>query len=163
MAASYFGSHDVTLQLAHRQVPFLMLCKRDTELVPETGAAFTAGHVSEGHCIDKAYSLWVLKNPKVGGSKPPRVVLFLTNAVFDSNHTAHRGGCNLPAVMGAYQQLANKVDTANQMALQHRETGHSTSSSKATCAFLLRYAMVNMFTIARESGLVAKDKSLWDF
>ena len=37
VADSYFGSHDVALQLAHWQVLFLMLCKRDTELVPEMG------------------------------------------------------------------------------------------------------------------------------
>ena len=98
----------------------------------------------------------MFKNPKVG-SKHPRVVPFLSNIVFDSNHTPHRGGYNLPALIGAYWKLAN------QMALQHRETGRFTSWSKATRAFLLRYAMVNSFTIARESGLVAKDESLWDF
>ena len=53
--------------------------------------------------------------------------------------------------MGAYRQFANGVDTANQMALQHRETRCFTSWSKPTRAFLLRYAMVNSFTIVRKA------------
>ena len=63
--------------------PFLILCKRDTELVPKMGAATPARQVSEGHGVDGAYSLWVFKNPKVG-SKPPRVFLFLSNTMFDT-------------------------------------------------------------------------------
>ena len=75
----------------------------------------------------------------------------------------HRGGYLLPHIVDAYRQLANGVDSANQLALEQRETGRFKYWCKALKAFLYRYAIVNTFTIARCQGMSLQTKSLWDF
>ena len=102
------------------------------------------------------------KNPKVG-SKPPRVVPFVSNCQYDGMRVPHRVGYSLPPIVAAYRQLANGADSANQLALEHWETGRFKRWPKALKAFLYRYAIVNTFTIARCQGLISQNKSLWDF
>ena len=159
---SYFGSHQVANQMAQRQQPFLFLCKRDQEGVSLAGDSMRPSIAAETYVKGGKYSLHVYKNPKVG-SKPPRVVPFLSNCEFDNEWVRHRGGYELPPVVAAYRQLANGVDSANQMALEHRETGRFKSWTRALKAFLFRYAIVNTFTVCRLQGLIPKKKSLWDF
>ena len=141
---------------------FLFLCKRDQEGVSLAGDSMRPSIAAEAYVKGGKYSLHVYKNPKVG-SKPPRVVPFLSNCVFDNEWVRHRGGYELPPVVAAYGQLANGVDSANQMALEHRETGRFKSWTRALRAFLFRYAIVNTFTVCRLQGLIPKKKSLWDF
>ena len=159
---SYFGSHLVANQMTQRQQPFLFLCKRDQEGVSLAGDSMRPSIAAETYVKGGKYSLHVYKNPKVG-SKPPRVVPFLSNCVFDNEWVRHRGGFELPPVVAAYRQLANGVDSANQMALEHRETGRFKSWTRALKAFLFRCAIVNTFTVCRLQGLIPKKKSLWDF
>ena len=82
-------------QLALRDHPFLLLCKRDKEGVAEAGGLLKPGQVAEAVCQGRGYSLNVFKNPKVG-SKPPRVVPFLTNGTYPSQFTKHKNGYELP-------------------------------------------------------------------
>ena len=88
---SYFGSHLVANQMAQRQQPFLFLCKRDQEGVSLAGDSMRPSIAAETYVKGGKYSLHVYKNPKVG-SKPPRVVPFLSNCVFDNEWVRHRGG-----------------------------------------------------------------------
>ena len=53
--------------------------------------------------------------------------------------------------------------SANQLALEHRETGRFKSRTRALKAFLFRYVILNTFTVCRLQGLTPKKKSLWDF
>ena len=75
---SYFGSHAVAHQLARRQHPFLFLTTWDHEGVAAAGDPLFPGQVAEAHVRKGGYSLHVFKNTKVG-SKPPRVVPFVSN------------------------------------------------------------------------------------
>ena len=159
---SYFGGRGTAHQLALRDHSFLLLCKRDEEGVAEAGASLKPGQVAEALCRGRGYSLKVFKNPKVG-SKPPRVVPFLTNCFCPSQFTKHKNGYELPPVVAAYRVLANGVDCANQMAREHRETGRFKSWQCAVLAFTIRHCIVNTFTICRRSGLVPWKTSLWDF
>ena len=159
---SYFGSHAVAHQLARRQHPFLFLTRRDQEGVAAAGDLILPGQVAETYVRKGGYSLHVFKNPKVG-SKPPQVVPFVSNCQYDGMRVPHRGGYSLPPIVAAYRHLANGVDSANQLALEHRETSRLKCWSKALKAFLYRYAIVNTFTVARCQGLISQKKSLWDF
>ena len=87
----------------------------------------------------------------------------LSKCVFGSEWVRHRGGSELPAAVGAYRQWANGVDSANQLALEHRETGRFRRWTRALKAFLFRYAIVNTFIVCRLQGLIPKKTSLWDF
>ena len=120
----------------------------------------------EAYVRKGGYSLhfvfFVFKNPKVD-SKPPPVVPVVSNCQCDGMRVPHRGGYLLPPIVAAYRQLANGIDSANQLALEHRETGRFKCWSKALKAFLYRYVIVNTFTIARCQGLIPQKKSLWDF
>ena len=89
------------------------------------------GEVAEPVCRDRGYSLKVFKNPEVG-SKPSRVVLFVTNYTYLSQFTKHKHGYELPHVVAANLFLANGVDSADEMALEHRETGRFKSSQRAS-------------------------------
>ena len=91
---SYFGSHLVANQMAQRQQPFLFLCKRDQEGVSLAGDSMRPSIAAETYVKGGKYSLHVYKNPKVG-SKPPRVVPFLSNCVFDC-------GCATEVVMSSH-------------------------------------------------------------
>ena len=93
--------------------------------------------MAEAYVRKGGYSLHVCKNPK-GGSKPPRLVPFVSNCQEGGMRVPHRGGYSLPPIVAAYQQLANGVDSANQLALEHRETGRFKCWSKALKAFLYR-------------------------
>ena len=159
---SYFGSHAVANQLARRQHPFLFLTRRDQEGVAAAGDSLLPGQVAEAYVGNGGYSLHFFKNPKAG-SKPPRVGPFVSNCQYDGMGVPHRGAYSLPPIVAAYRQLAYGVDSANQLALEHRETGRFKCWSKALKAFLYRYAIVNTFTIARCQGLISHKKSLWDF
>ena len=94
----------------------------------------------------------------------PFLLLFKrTNCSYPSQFTKHKNGYELPTVVAAYRFLANGVDSANQMALEHLETGRLKSWQRAILAFIVRYCIVNTFTICRRSGLVPPKTSLWDF
>ena len=159
---SYFGSHLVANQMAQRQHPFLFLCKRDEEGVSLAGDGMRPSTTAEPYVKGAKYSLHVYKNPKVG-SKPPRMIPFLSNFVFDSEWLRHRGRYELPPVVAVYRQLPNCVDSAHQSALEQREIGQFKSSTRALKAFLFRYAIVNPFIVLRLQGFIPKKKSLWDF
>ena len=107
--------------------------------------------------------LQVYKNPRVG-HKPPRVVPLLSNCGFPQEVVVHKKrGYEMPAIIGCYRALAGGVDTANQLALQHRETGRFRKWSAAVRSFLMRYAMVNIFTMAKCSKLVKPGTTMWEF
>ena len=125
---SNIGSHLVANQMAQRQYPFFFLCKRDQEAVPPAGDGMQPSIAAQTYPKGGKYSLPVYKNPNVG-SKPTPVVRLLSKCVFDSQWVSHRGGYALPTVLAAYRQLANNVDTANQLALVTRSRagpGHGT-------------------------------------
>ena len=157
MCDSYFGSHAVAHPLARRQHPFLFLTRREQEGVAAAGDLPLPRQVAEAHVRKGGYSLHVFKNSKVG-SNPPRMVPFVSNCQYDGMRVLHRGGYSLPPIVAAYPQLANGVDSANQLALEHRETGRFKCWSKALKAFLYRYAIVNTFTIARCQGLIPRKR-----
>ena len=162
VCGSYFGSHAVAHQLARRQHPFLFLTRWDHEGVAAAGDSLLPGQVAEAYVRKGGYSLHVFKNPNVG-SKPPRVVPFVSNCQYDGMRVPHRGGYSLPPIVAAYRQLANGVDSAYQLAPEHRETGRFNCRSKALEAFVYRYAIGNTFTIARCQALISQKKSLRDF
>ena len=143
---SYFGSHAVAHQL-RRQLPFLFLTRRDQEGVGAAGDPLLPGQMAKAYVRKGGYSLHLFKNPKVG-SNPPRVVPFVSNCQYDGMRVPHRWGYLLPPIVAPHWQLANGVDNANQLALEHREAGRFKCRSKALKAFLYRYAIVNTFTIA---------------
>ena len=87
----------------------------------------------------------------------------MTNGTYPSQITNHKHGYDLPRVVAGYCVLANRVDSANQMALEHRETGRFKSPQRAVLAFIVRCCIVNTFTIFRRSGLVPRKTPLWDF
>ena len=100
---SSFGSHAVAHQLAQRQHPFRFLTRREQEGVAAAGDSLLPGQVAEAYVRKGGYSLHVFKNPKMG-SKPPRVVPFVSNCQYDGMRVPHRGGllvapycCCLPA------------------------------------------------------------------
>ena len=162
MADSCFGGHRMAHQFALCDHPFPVLCKRNKEGVAEAGGSLKPGQVGEAVCRGRGYNLKLFKNPKVG-SKPPRVVPILTNCSYPSQFTKHKNRYELPHVVASYRVLANGVDSANQMALEHRGTGCFQSWRRAVLAFIIRYCIVNTFTICRRSGLVPGKTSLWDF
>ena len=139
VADSYFGGHGMAHQLALRDHPFLLLRKRDEEGVAEAGGSLKPGQVAAAVSRGRGYSLKVFKNPKVG-SKPLRVVPFLTNCSYPSQFTKHKNGYDLPTVVAAYRVLANGLDSANQMALEHRETGRFKSPA---CSPRLYYKVLH--------------------
>ena len=108
---------------------------RGTEAVQ--GVLVKLGAVVGAVCRGSRYSLKVFKNPKVG-SKLPRVVLPLTNCTYPSQFAKHKHGNDLPPVVAAYRVLANGVDSANQVALEHRETGRF-NKVMAACSPRLYY------------------------
>ena len=146
LADSCFGGHGMAHQLALRDHPFLLLCKRDKEGVAEAAESPKPGKVAEAVRQGRGYSLKVFKNPKAA-SKPSRVVPFLTNSSFPSQFTKHKNGYELPPVVAAYCVLANGVNSANQIAAEHRETGRLKSWRRAVLASIIRYCIVNTFTI----------------
>ena len=156
VANSFFASHEAAKGLAARGTTFLMLGKRDergvseAEEVPEDGGLATA-KVSTAN-----YTLHVYKDPRVS-HKPPRVVPLLSNCGFPQEVVVHKkSGYEMPAIIGCYCALADGVDTANQLALQHRETGRFRKWSAAVRSFLMRYAMVNI-------KLVKPGTTMWEF
>ena len=160
-ADSYFGSHATAKACASQDTPFLFLTKRDEFGVQTMGQGIRPGHVSTATHRHGHYSMAVYKNPKVG-SKPPRVVPLLTNCTFQ-NRWWWSGRAEIPCEIGAYRQLAGGVDTANQLALQHREVGRFRSWSKALRAFVVRYAISNSFVACKSIDLIPENTSLWDF
>ena len=160
-ADSYFGSHATAEACASQDTPFLFLTKRDEFGVQTMGQGIRPGHVSTATHRHGHYSMAVYKNPKVG-SKPPRVVPLLTNCTFQ-NRWWWSGRAEIPCEIGAYRQLAGGVDTANQLALQHREVGRFRSWSKALRAFVVRYAISNSFVACKSIDLIPENTSLWDF
>ena len=135
---SYLGSHMVANQIARRRHPFLFLCKRDQEGVSLAGDVLRASRAAETYVKGGKYSIHVYENPKVG-SKPPRVVPFMTNCEFDDDWVNHRGGYSLPPIVAAHGQLANGVDSANQLALEHRETSRFKTWTRALKVCYCKY------------------------
>ena len=163
VADSFFGSHEAAKGLAARGTPFLMLCKRDERGVSEAGEVLEEGGLATAKVSTANYTLQVYKNPRVG-HKPPRVVPLLSNCGFPQEVVVHKKrGYEMPAIIGCYRALAGGVDTANQLALQHRETGRFRKWSAAVRSFLMRYAMVNIFTMAKCSKLVKPGTTMWEF
>ena len=126
---------------------FLFLTRRAQEPVAAAGDSLLPGQVAQAYVRKGGYSLHVLKKSKLG-SKTPRVVPFVSNCQYDGMRVPHRGGYSLPPTVAAYQQLANGVDSANQLAPEHRGTGRFNCWLKALRACLYRYAIVNTFTFA---------------
>ena len=152
-ADSFFGSHGLAKELAANKRPFLMMTKRSTY-----GVTWAGEHVQEGQTAvctvaDFKYSLCTYKNPKVG-HKPPRVVPMLTNVWFARKGPPHqRSGREVHPVVAAYRTLSRGVDGVNQMALQMRQVGRQMTWTHAVRAFVLRYAVVNVFATCRQLGL----------
>ena len=124
----------------------------------EVGHVTEPGHIAEALMTNRrdeelGYSFSVIQNPKVG-SKAPKVVPFLSNCF---------SGVQLPRVVHAYHKLANGIDTANQLAREHREVGRFKTWSTALLSIMLRYAMVHIFTLSPLSALIPVEKSFWDF
>ena len=157
-AESYFGSHATAKACASQDTPFLFLTKRDEFGVQTMGQGIRPGHVSTATHRHGHYSMAIYKNPKVG-SKTPRVVPLLTNCTF-RNQCWWSGRAETRCEIGAYRQLAGGVDTANQLALQHREVGRFRSWSKALRAFVVRYAISNSFVACKSTDLILENTSL---
>ena len=160
-ADSYFGSDATAKACASQDTPFLFLTKRDEFGVQTMGQGIRPGHVSTATHRHGHYSMAVYKNPKVG-SKPPRVVPLLTNCTFQ-NRWWWSGRAEIPCEIGAYRQLAGGVDTANKLALQHREVGCFRSWSKALGVLVARYAISDSFVACKSIDLIPENTSLWDF
>ena len=71
----------------------------------------------------------------------------MTNCTYPSQFTKNKKSYDLPPVVAAYCVLANGVDSANQMVLEHRETGRFKSWRRAVLAFIIRYCIANTFLI----------------
>jgi hypothetical protein len=160
VADSYFGTLEVAKTLAARRIAFLLLTKRNTHRVKELGASCPPGHMRT--VVIKGFALGVFKNPKVG-QKAARVVPFLHNILFNAFWVTHHLRYQIPPPVRAYRMLAGGVDTANQMALQHRETGRCSTWAQAVRHFLLRYAITNAFATCRQLGVVPRGERMSDF
>ena len=161
VADSFFGSHEAAKGLATRGTPFL--CKRDERGASEAGKVVEEGGLATAKVSIANYTLRVYKNPQVGHN-PPRVVLLLSNHGFPQEVVVHKKpGYEMPAIISCYRALKGGVHTANQLASQHRETGRCRKWSAAVRSFLMRYAMVNIFTMAKCSKLVKPGTTMWEF
>ena len=159
----FFGSHEAAKGLAARGTPFLMLCKRDERGVGEAGEVLEEGGLATAKVSTANYTLQVYKNPRLG-HKPPRVVPLLSNCGFPQEVVVHKKrGYEMPAIIGCYRALVDGVDTANQLALQHRETDRLRKWSAVVRSFLMRYAVVNIFTMVKCSKLVKPETTMWEF
>ena len=149
VADSFIGSHEAAKGWAARGTPFLMFCKRDERGASGAGEVLEVGGLATAKVPTDNYTLQVYKNPRVG-HKPPRVVPLLSNCGFLQEVVVHKkSGYEMLALIGCFRALAGGVNTANQLALQHRETGRFRKCSAAVRSFLMRPAMVNIFTMAR--------------
>ena len=162
VADSYFGTMEVAKKLAADRIPFLLLTKRNTQGVAALGASTAPGHMRTVVIKRGGFALGVFKNPKVG-QKAARVVPFLHNIVFEAFWVTHRLRYRIPPPVRAYRMLAGGVDTANQMALQHRETGRCSTWGQAVRHFLLRYAITNAFATCRQLGVLPHGERMSDF
>ena len=164
VADTYFGSLELAEKLAARcpPHPFLFLLKRNTPNVKAWGADVPAGSIGEAVDPEQKIALAIYKNPKVGG-KPARIVPMVTNCTFGSEWKSHRRGYMLPGPIHGYRQLAGGVDTANQLNLQHREVGRSSTWARATRRFILRTAVVNAFVSCKQLRVIASDNTLFEF
>ena len=66
-------------------------------------------------------------------------------------------------VVAAYRTLSRGVDGVNQMALQMRQGGRQMTWAQAVRAFLLRYAVVNVFATCRQWGLCKETTSMCEW
>lgn len=161
IADSYFGSVEVARTLCARRIPFIMLAKRTTRGVDELKAQCNVQEI-KSKVIDGGCKLCVFKNRPVG-RKPARIVPLLHNVKFSGRSVTHHLGYEIPPAIYAYRQLAGGVDTANQMALQHREVGRCSTWAQAVRYFLLRYAMTNAFATCRFLKLLPKGERMYAF
>ena len=123
VADSFFCGHEAAKGLAARGTPFLMLYKCDERGVSEAGEVPEEGGLVTAKVSTANYTLQFYKNPRVG-HKPPRVVSLLSNCGFPQEVVVHKkGGYKMPANIRCYCALVGGVDTTNQLALHHRETG----------------------------------------
>ena len=159
-ADPYFGGHAPTKACVSLDTIFLFLTKRDEFGVLAMGHGITPGHVSTATHRRGHYSMAVYKNPKVG-SKPLHVVPLLTNCTFE-NWWWWSGRAEIPCEIGAYRQLAGVVDTANQLALRHREVGRFRLWSKALRTFVLSCTISTSFVAWKSIALIPEHTSLWD-
>ena len=148
-ADSFFGSHELARDLAAEGHAFLMMTKRSTYGVDRAGELLGKGQTATCTVDDARYAMVVIKNPKVG-HKPPHVVPMLTNVHFPQAGPVHcRSGNEVNPVVASYRQLSRGVDGVNQMALQMRQMGRQMTWSHAVRAFVLRYAVVNVYATCR--------------
>ena len=161
IADSYLGSLEVAETLSSRNIPFIILAKRSTRgVLALKSRCPNQEMVSE--VVDGGFMLCVFKNRPVG-RKPARVVPILHNIKFSGAMVTHHLGDQIPRPIYAYRQLAGGVDTANQMALQHREVGRCSTWAQAVRHFLLRYAITNAFTTCRFLRLLPKGERMYAF
>ena len=72
--------------------------------------------VNEGH----GYSLIVFKNAKVG-KEPDRCVPFLKKCDMGPRVHHRTGEYTVPGIVGQYRRLSPRVDSFNQLTLQHKD------------------------------------------
>ena len=158
---SYFGTMPTAESLHDRRIPFLLLTKKKTRGIPELSQGCPPGSFrTERH--ERGFTVAVYKNPQQG-TRPPKTVPFLYNCRFRNEPVMHKNGYRLPRPVYCYRRLAGGVDTANQLALQHREVGRCSTWSQAARQFLIRYALVNAFATCHTRRLIPHKESLLAF
>lgn len=162
IADSFFGSHTSARDMVAVNRPFLFLARRCHLGVKTAGAECSDGEVASAVVRRQRYSLIVYKQPPVGG-KSSRVVPFVSNCLFDAEGVPHKRGYVLPAPVFCYRIMAGGVDTCNQLALQHRELTRFRPWSQALRAFMLRYALVNAYTVCRMQGLFPWKSTMFEW
>ena len=163
VADSFFGSHEAAKGLAAGGSRFLMLCRRDERGVSEAGTVLDEGGLATAKVSTANHTLQVYTALRVGHI-PLRVVPLLSNCGFPQEVVVHKKRRDeMRAIIGCYCALAGGVDTANQLGLQHRQTGRFRKWGVPVRSFLMRYAMVNIFTMAKCAKLIKPGTTIWEF
>ena len=112
-ADSFFGSHDLALDLTADRHAFLMMTKRSTYGVDRARQLLSEGQTATCTVVDARYAMVVFKNPKMG-HKPRHVLPMVANVHFPQAGPVHRrNGNEVKPVVASYRHLPRGVDGVN--------------------------------------------------
>ena len=123
---SFFGSHATAQRLACEGRPFITMVRKDTAGVQQAGDTIQAGQTAVATVDGHKYAPHVYKQPKTRG-KHPKLVPILCNVWYAVRGPLHHTGREIQPLVAAYRQVAQGVDSANQMVLHMRLLGRQMS------------------------------------
>ena len=92
------------------------MVRKDTAGVQQGGETIQPVHTAVATVDGHKYALQVYKQPKTRG-KPPKLVPILSNEWYAARGPLHHTGREIQPLVAAYRQVAQGVDSDNEMAL----------------------------------------------